>query len=67
MIVLDFEVFSEYLNFNKTKSYLWNVSEYKLLAYHVIQGGEKLIDNCSEIAMMSIFIVYKCVHNDRSN
>ena len=35
----------------------------KLETYHDIQVGEKLIDNCSEISMMSIFIVYECKHN----
>ena len=35
----------------------------QLLAYHGIQIGEKLIDNSSEISMMSIFIAYKCKHN----
>ena len=35
--------------------------------YHDIKIGEKLIDNCSEISMMSFFIVYECEHNRGSN
>ena len=35
--------------------------------YHGIKIGEKLIDNCSEISMMSFFIVYECKHNSGGN
>ena len=35
--------------------------------YHGIKIGEKLIENCSEISMMSIFIVYEGKHNSGSN
>ena len=56
-----------FLDNNKKDACFCNSSHCKLLAYHGIQVGEKLIDNCSEITMMSMLILYKYEHNSGIN